>query len=448
MPYKSAKVKLTRAQEGVDGIAVSEALLESLGAPRLDQATLKVGAKSVSVPVSNKRGSDVVAISPKVASDLYLSLPQTLRIRWEPERQALCLGPIVAIFAAKKRRSGRRALFGVRTGDLKHLIAHGRALGMVAFVAAPDGIEEGADYVEGYVRSGKRWVKRRLPLPDVVYDRVQARSWERRASTQRAKAVLQAIPDVHYFNEGFFDKWSIYQRMSRHERLVRYIPETRQLTGPASLQAFLDQHSSVYVKPTEGSQGKGVVRVRRTHTGYEWRHGRRIHGTTRFDALYKGITRIQRGRRYIVQQDLHLATFGGAPFDVRILMQKTGDGEWARTKTYARVAPQGRVTSNLSRGGTAFGLAYVLRKRFKRNGRRVAAKIRTASLEIVTALEEVLDGPLGEVGLDLGVDRKGQVWLIEVNAKPFRKITDAGPKRQVWRSFHRPMAYANYIAGF
>src|SRR5690606_3514393 len=133
--------------------------------------------------------------------------------------------------------------------------------------------------------------------------------------------------------------------------------------------------------------------------------------------LYKGIARIQRGRRCIVQQDLHLATFGGAPFDVRILMQKTGNGEWARTKTYARVAPQGRVTSNLSGGGTAFGLAYVLRKRFKKNGRRVAARIRSASLEIVNALEEVLDNPLGEVGLDLGVDRKGQVWLIEVNAK-------------------------------
>ena len=78
----------------------------------------------------------------------------------------------------------------------------------------------------------------------------------------------------------------------------------------------------------------------------------------------------------------------------------------------------------------------------------MAAGIRSASLEIVHALEEVLDNPLGEVGLDLGVDRSGRVWLIEVNAKPFRKTADAGPKRQVWRSFHRPMAYAKYIAGY
>src|SRR5690606_17646931 len=111
-----------------------------------------------------------------------------------------------------------------------------------------------ANFIEGYVRSGKRWVKRKFPLPEVVYDRVQARSWERRQSSQSAKAFLQSIPGIHYFNEGFFDKWTIYQRMSKHERLVHYIPETRQLTGPASLQAFLEQHRSVFVKPTEGSQ--------------------------------------------------------------------------------------------------------------------------------------------------------------------------------------------------
>jgi len=60
----------------------------------------------------------------------------------------------------------------------------------------------------------------------------------------------------------------------------------------------------------------------------------------------------------------------------------------------------------------------------------------------------VFDSPLGEIGLDLGVDRRGRVWLIEVNAKPFRKVFDAGPKRRVFLSFRRPMAYARYLAGF
>jgi len=448
MPQKSARVKLVRAPELAGGIAVSPSLLEALGAPDLERATLRVGAKSVSVPVAGAKSAKSVAISPGLAKELYLSPPQTLCIRWDPEQQALVLGPVVAIFAAKRRRSARRALFGVRTGDLRQLILHGKALGMVAYVAAPDGIDPNASYIEGYVRSGRRWVKRKFPLPEVVYDRIQSRSWERRPSSQEAKAFLQSIPGVHYFNEGFFDKWAIYQRMAKHELLARYIPETRQLTGPASLQAFLEEHGSVYVKPTEGSQGKGVIRARRTGSGYEWRFGRRTHGTTRFDALYKGIARIQRGRRYIVQQDLNLATLGGAPFDVRILMQKNGRGEWVRTKAYARVAPQGRVTSNLSGGGTAMFLSYVLRRRFRSKRRRVAARIRQAAHEIVHALEEVLDGPLGEVGLDLGIDKSGRVWLIEVNAKPFRKITDGGPKRQVWQSFRRPMEYAKYIAGF
>lgn len=94
------------------------------------------------------------------------------------------------------------------------------------------------------------------------------------------------------------------------------------------------------------------------------------------------------------------------------------------------------------------GLGGVLRRRFGKSRRRISRRVRRAARTIINALDEVLDGPLGEVGLDLGVDRRGRVWLIEVNAKPYRKVTDAGPKRQVWLSFRRPMQYARHLAGF
>lgn len=45
-----------------------------------------------------------------------------------------------------------------------------------------------------------------------------------------------------------------------------------------------------------------------------------------------------------------------------------------------------------------------------------------SAITIAETLEEQIDGTLGELGLDIGVDRNGRVWLFEVNAKPGRHI--------------------------
>lgn len=450
MSESSVKVRLVAGAALDDGILISESLRERLGLPRDFVGPVRVGGNRIHARVSTRGTGDTVVVSPRLAKELLLPLPKTLWIRYERDQGVLRIGPVVAIMAFKRRKAGPRSprLFGVRNLDIRHLMIHANRLGHLALVVSPEGVVPGRNWVEGYVLSGKRWALVRYPIPDVVYDRIQARSWERRPKAQRAKQYFLSLPDVKCFNEGFFDKWALYQKMISHEALAEYLPLTRQLLGPASLKSFLDEHHSTFLKPTEGSQGKGIVRVRKVKGVYEWRRGGRTHRTTRFETLYRGVARIQRRKRYIMQPDLKLATLRGAPFDIRIVMQKDGTGQWKRTKIYARVAAKGHLTSNLSRGGTSFYLSSVLKSRFGRARRRLRAKIDQAAKQIVHALDEVVDSPLGELGLDLGIDRRGRIWLIEVNAKPFRKVIDGGPKRVVFLSFHRPMAYARHLAGF
>lgn len=446
----SVKVRLVAGTPPHDGILIWEGLRAQLGLPADFEGPVKVGGRVRTVRVTAGGARERVVVSPRVAEELLLPLPKTLWIRYDAQQGTLRLGPVVAILTVKRRRAGPRSprLFGVRNLDIRQLMRHAGRLGLMAVAVSPEGVHPDRDWIEGYVLSGKRWALVKYPLPDVVYDRIQARSWERRPKAQRAKAFFQSSPGVKYFNEGFFDKWSLYQKMSSHPALAPYLPVTRQLTGPESLKAFLKEHGSTFLKPTEGSQGKGIVRVRRVKGMYEWRRGSRTHRTSRFDVLYQGIARIQRRKRYIMQPDLHLASLRGSPFDIRILMQKDGTGTWKRTKIYARVAAKGRLTSNLSRGGTGYYVGSLLRIRFGKARRRLREKIDQAAKTIVHALDEVFETPLGELGLDLGIDRKGRIWLIEVNAKPFRKVVDAGPRRGVYLSFHRPMAYARYLAGF
>ncbi|MDD3894034.1 MAG: hypothetical protein PHU36_03325, partial [Syntrophomonadaceae bacterium] len=57
-------------------------------------------------------------------------------------------------------------------------------------------------------------------------------------------------------------------------------------------------------------------------------------------------------------------------------------------------------------------------------------------------------GIYGELGLDVGIDKNGALWLIEVNSKP-RKTTESEYSTAVMRkTFKRPLEFASYLAGF
>ncbi|MGZ4162161.1 MAG: YheC/YheD family protein, partial [Neobacillus sp.] len=49
-------------------------------------------------------------------------------------------------------------------------------------------------------------------------------------------------------------------------------------------------------------------------------------------------------------------------------------------------------------------------------------KLTTAALLLSKALERNIEGIIGEIGFDLGIDKNGDVWLFEANSKPGRSI--------------------------
>jgi D-alanine-D-alanine ligase-like ATP-grasp enzyme len=59
---------------------------------------------------------------------------------------------------------------------------------------------------------------------------------------------------------------------------------------------------------------------------------------------------------------------------------------------------------------------------FRENAKEVEKDIIESAILIAEVTEQHVNGPLGELGMDIGVDRSGRVWLFEVNAKPGRHI--------------------------
>jgi len=75
----------------------------------------------------------------------------------------------------------------------------------------------------------------------------------------------------------------------------------------------------------------------------------------------------------------------------------------------------------------------------------VTRKAEDLGVQIAAFLEESY-GRLCELALDLAIDRKGQIWLLEVNPKPAREVFLQAGERETYRiAITRPLEYAMWL---
>ncbi len=438
----------------VGKIYISSSLMRKLGIPLQTKITVRVGCLAVPselVIVNNERSSYL--LSPALARALYVKKRKALRIRYDRDHNHIHLGPTVGILSTFLSNRADVDPTSVQA-ELIFLSNISRSMPGQVFVFTPAGINWSQCTTRGYVyRQGGGWVSATYPLPDVVYDRVSSRTIEARDTVRETKKRLQAMPFLKYFNPSFLNKWKVHQMLWSNPELRPYLPETRPLSTE-NLRDLLQEYRVVFVKPANGSLGKGIIKITRTEKGglkyVIYRRGR-VGGTADNAEEFMHKTRKERGDRvYIVQQGLDLATYRGRPFDVRIVYQKNGKGEWQIGKKFVRVAPHGSSISNLSSGGHAETSKKVFRYLFQKNNliNQKNNQLKQLCLTIANTLERATGGNFGELGLDIGIGKDGHPYLIEVNSKP-RKTTETELSIMIMRNtFKRPLEYSVFLAGF
>src|SRR5690606_23262967 len=139
---------------------------------------------------------------------------------------------------------------------------------------------------------------------------------------------------------------------------AKALPETRRVASPRDLAAMLARYPSIYIKSVHGGKGIDIWQVNALGQGrYAVRHtdrrGRsRGSTTTSLGPLTRAILRRPR-QPFIAQARLWLMRWRDRIFDIRVLVQKDGTGQWQITGMGLRVGPKGSIVSNLHGGGTA-----------------------------------------------------------------------------------------------
>ncbi len=439
-------------------ISISKIMANRLGLPAQDEIRVRVGSRIVrSKLLIQKLEGRSFMLSPVLAHELLIKQRRRLKLRYDQESNMIHLGPTIGIISSFLPNAGEHDPTSMQA-ELIYLSNISKKLPGQVYIFTPGSINWSSQTVRGYVfrqLSSERgfWVPQLYPLPDVVYDRIPSRSLEAKNIIKNTKLRLFKVPYLKYFNPSFLNKWKVYELLITDPQLYPYIPETRHLT-PSNLEVMLQKYEILYLKPANGSLGKGIIKVRRDERGLlhlvAHRRGRHRSQANNAADLWKK-TRVFRGDRdYIVQQGIKMATHQGSPFDIRIIFQKNNKGEWQVGKKFVRVAAKGSSVANLSSGGRVETTKKIFKILYKSQSliEEKHQQIKNLCKNIADTLEQNSQANYGELGIDIGIDQNGFPWLIEVNSKP-RKTTESEHSQAIARNtFKRPLEYAAYLAGF
>jgi glutathione synthase/RimK-type ligase-like ATP-grasp enzyme len=298
----------------------------------------------------------------------------------------------------------------------------------------------------------RKWSRRLTPLPPLIYDRCfyhDARHYRQYKTSVRQ---LYQDPRIHWLGRPLQGKYHTYSLLRTHESIASCLPETRRYTHSNDIVKMMRQYGDICLKPNGGSHGRGVLVIhRQANQSYLIRgrdrqnrafHFTRLHVSDVVDWCHKFIGTT----RYIIQPYLTLTTADGTPFDLRLLIQKNEQKLWTMTGSAIRVGHPRSITSNLHGGGKAVSWESFCQDQLPREQLPdIIEQIKQCTRLVPTHIEQK-HGPLVELGIDIGIDRQGRVWLLEVNSKPGRSVfLQTGDHQLHQLAIEKPLRYAQAL---
>ncbi|MEA4925823.1 MAG: YheC/YheD family protein [Syntrophomonadaceae bacterium] len=427
-------------------LQVSRVIAEELELAEDESVTISAGLlrSRLRVRITNK-SNWIIELSPSVLRAIRLPAAQRCGIAWADN--AIMLGPVVGIMAETGKDMNKPFLG--QSHFIKEVIKAGRGLGEICFGFNPYSINYHNRTIMGITYINGGWRKNVFPIPDVVYPREGGYSY----TSLRVRKKLENM-GCKFINPPLVGKWQTHKVLSSSLSVSQYIPDTRRVNSFRQIEQMLQKYGAVYLKPVTGSQGKNIIKVGREHSNYKYQYQinyRSREGTARnLKSLRQNLRGLMGRRSYIVQRRINLLQVNGNIADVRVLVQKDNTGYWTITGKAFRVGKRGSITSNISGGGSGQKIPAVLNRYFPdpmtRN--RIIDEIDYLALEIAKEMEKNMPA-IGEMGVDIGIDRNGRIWFIEANLKPARQVfVMIGEKNTRRMAVVKPLLYARYLAKF
>ncbi|MFD0716459.1 YheC/YheD family protein [Paenibacillus sp. GCM10027626] len=329
----------------------------------------------------------------------------------------------------------------------------GKSIGLDVFVFTPQDVNYKQNRIHAMVYNPetKSWTRKWRTFPHMIYDRCRI---QRSRRFEQLLHFRKKYGHLTFLNRVLRNKWTVYKTMRADERFRKHLPATTMYDSIQDVLLMLRKYPIVFLKPIGGTGGRGILRIEKLRNGQVLIQGRdqsrRIISPQRvpLSSLSSRLAKWDlKSKRYMVQQGIQLKLPNGRVHDYRMLVQKNGQGLWEVTGCAARIGAPRSITSNLHGGGEATSMSSLLEQWLENSDTAGEVKQTADNFGVETAaFLEKSYGRLCELALDIAIDRKGHIWLLEVNPKPAREVfKQAGEKETYRQAITRPLEYAMWL---
>lgn len=285
--------------------------------------------------------------------------------------------------------------------------------------------------INGWVYQGE-WVRVERNFPDIVINSCSAK-------TKIHKKIRNKLKEKSIFTSHYVGhKMKVYKKILKGVTFADYLIPSFPVRDGLDVLAFLEDKPRGVFKSYRGNQGKKVFFLEKAGAIYMVKKGVEEQ---RFDkeGIVSFIENLIVKEKWLIQPYIQARTKNGRSYDFRLHMQKNGLGDWEITLIYPRLSSGERLNSNISSGGSRVELIPFLRKEFPNSWTLVMEKLEVFSLEFTKHFENLYKRPFDELGIDVGLDQDGKLWIFEVNSRP-------GCKQREFEVAKRHLAYCRYLA--
>ncbi|AFL99415.1 hypothetical protein Desde_0982 [Desulfitobacterium dehalogenans ATCC 51507] len=381
---------------------------------------------------------------------IALGLPDRTRLNLKCDGSNLILGPFVGVFISQNKVE--RLNCGNWDSVYWRLQNWGAENGGLVYFFTFSDIDWEQRKIKGYYwDKDKVWTPCTYPMPEVIYDRCFGTNSREISRTLREMIVNKGL-SIRVFNQAVkIAKRETYEHLVKYPGIKKHIPPFMPYT-PENLTQMIHQAKSIYIKPVDLYKGKGIVKVTKKNSNFviefQGEESNEKIVCPNWENLLKKLTQILLpDYEYVLQESIQLATFLGNRFDVRVMLQKK-DSAWMVSALNARIAPVESIITSPRSGGKVFRLRDVLALSFPLKEDQILQDIKRLSESIGYKMEDKY-GYLGELGIDLGIDVNGKVWVIEVNGRPLKVSFNYMKDKAISKVIHKnPILLGFSLSGF
>lgn len=227
-----------------------------------------------------------------------------------------------------------------------------------------------------------------------------------------------------------------YKFMQQYMTINKLLPETKSATKP-NIYKMIMKYDSLYLKPDEGTGGRGIYKITKTENGFHLRGGTTSRNYNNYEALYISLDKILHKNKYVVQQGIDLLKTNGRSFDIRVMVQKNRNGQLETTGIIGRLAKPNKIVTNFHSGGTPLPIDTLLKSHLSGAARadfikKIESLGRKASLVLAESYRRKK-----AFGVDIAIDSNMKPWILEINTGPDKSIFNTLKDKTMYRRILR-----------